>query len=280
MSETTNKSDVILIGAGIMSATLGSILKELAPEMSIKVFEKLDSPGAESSNEWNNAGTGHSALCELNYTPEKPDGTIETAKALKINEQFQESRQFWSYLVEKGLMDQPREFLIQLPHMSIVHGKENVEYLKKRYEALVDNPLFENMEFSDDPEQLKEWIPLMMKEREVSEPIAATRIDDGTDVNFGALTRKLFEHLETQGVDLRYKHSVDELEQNEDGTWEVKVRNVASGNVTFHEANFVFIGAGGGSIHLLQKTGIPGSKGVGGFPVSGEFLYHTKTRTS
>lgn len=170
-------------------------------------------------------------------------------------------------------MDQPREFLIQLPHMSIVHGKENVEYLKKRYEALVDNPLFENMEFSDDPEQLKEWIPLMMKEREVSEPIAATRIDDGTDVNFGALTRKLFEHLETQGVDLRYKHSVDELEQNEDGTWEVKVRNVASGNVTFHEANFVFIGAGGGSIHLLQKTGIPGSKGVGGFPVSGEFLY-------
>lgn len=83
MSETTNKSDVILIGAGIMSATLGSILKELAPEMSIKVFEKLDSPGAESSNEWNNAGTGHSALCELNYTPEKPDGTIETAKALK-----------------------------------------------------------------------------------------------------------------------------------------------------------------------------------------------------
>ena len=276
MSETTNKSDVILIGAGIMSATLGSILKELAPEMSIKVFEKLDSPGAESSNEWNNAGTGHSALCELNYTPEKPDGTIETAKALKINEQFQESRQFWSYLVEKGLMDQPREFLIQLPHMSIVHGKENVEYLKKRYEALVDNPLFENMEFSDDPEQLKEWIPLMMKEREVSEPIAATRIDDGTDVNFGALTRKLFEHLETQGVDLRYKHSVDELEQNEDGTWEVKVRNVASGNVTFHEANFVFIGAGGGSIHLVQKTGIPGSKGVGGFTVSGEFLYTQK----
>ena len=273
MSETNTKSDVILIGAGIMSATLGSILKELDPDMNITVFEKLDQSGEESSNEWNNAGTGHSALCELNYTPEKPDGTIDTAKAFKINEQFQVSRQFWSYLVKKGLMSHPREFLISLPHMSIVYGKENVEYLEKRYNALVDHPLFENMNYSNDPEQLKEWIPLMMKDRDVNQEIAATRIEDGTDVNFGVLTRKLFNHLENKDVKIRYKHSVDDLVQNDDGTWEVKVRNVASGNVTFHDAKFVFVGAGGGALHLIQKSGIPESRAVGGFPVSGLFLY-------
>ncbi|WP_040226335.1 malate:quinone oxidoreductase [Bhargavaea cecembensis] len=272
MSSINKKTDVILIGAGIMSATLGSMLKELAPEWEIKVFEKLAEPGVESSNEWNNAGTGHSALCELNYTPEKADGTLDITKAVKVNEQFQLSRQFWSYLVDRNLIQNPHEFIMPLPHMSFVEGRDDINFLKKRHEVLKDHPLFEGMEFSEDPEQLKQWIPLMMEGRNPDEPIAATKIDSGTDVNFGALTRILFDHLENEGVELNYRHSVDDLKQTPEGSWEVKVRDLDGNRLETHTAKFVFIGAGGGSLHLLQKTGIPESKHIGGFPVSGLFL--------
>lgn len=271
MSNLQNKTDVILIGAGIMSATLGALLKELVPEWNITVFEQLDKPGEESSNEWNNAGTGHAALCELNYTPEKPDGTIDIKKAIAINEQFHVSRQFWSYLVNSNLIKNPQDFIMPLPHMSLVHGAENVTFLKKRFEALSNSPLFQGMEFSDDPEKLKEWIPLVMQERKDNEPIAATKIDSGTDVNFGELTRILFKHLESRNVKIHYKHSVKNMRRTSNGSWEVKVKN-ESGTVENHTAKFVFLGAGGGSLHLLQKAGIPEGKGIGGFPVSGLFM--------
>ncbi|WP_186576995.1 malate:quinone oxidoreductase [Aquibacillus kalidii] len=272
MSSRQTETDVILIGAGIMSATLGSLLKELVPDWKITVFEKLEKPGEESSNEWNNAGTGHSALCELNYTVEKPDGSIDISKAIKINEQFQVSKQFWSHLVNSNLISNPRDFIMPLPHMSLVQGKENVDFLQKRFKALSKNPLFRGMEFSDDPEKLKEWIPLVMEERTSKEPIAATTIDSGTDVNFGALTRMLFSHLESHNVNLNYKHSVNNIKRTSDGLWEVKVRNIQSGTIERHTAKFVFIGGGGGSLHLLQKSGIPEGKHVGGFPVSGLFM--------
>jgi malate dehydrogenase (quinone) len=272
MSSKHTRSDVILIGAGIMSATLGALLKELAPEWEITVFERLGRPAEESSNEWNNAGTGHSSLCELNYTTEKPDGTIDISKAIKVNEEFQLSRQFWAYLVDKKLIRNPRDFITAVPHMSFVQGERDVAFLRKRYEALSKNPLFEGMEFTDDPEKLKEWIPLMMKDRVVDRPIAATRIASGTDVNFGALTRMLFEHLKNQGVDINFHHQVQDLQRSRDGLWEVKVRNLQSGEVATHAARFVFIGGGGGSLHLLQKSGIPEGKGIGGFPVSGLFM--------
>ncbi len=272
MSSIQENTDVILIGAGVMSATLGSILKELAPDWKIKVFEKLPSAGQESSNEWNNAGTGHSALCELNYTPEKADGSIDTAKAIKINEQFQVSMQFWSYLVNSNLIRNPHDFIMPIPHMSMVQGERNVSFLKKRAEALADNPLFNGMEYTDDIEKLKNWLPLVMEGRESDEPIAATKIDNGTDVNFGALTRMLFEHLERSNVEIHYKHSVKNIKRKSDGSWEVKVQDIDSGQTEFHNAKFVFIGGGGGSIHLLQKTGIPESKRIGGFPVSGLFM--------
>ncbi|MFD1706095.1 malate:quinone oxidoreductase [Siminovitchia sediminis] len=272
MSDKQTKTDVILIGAGIMSATLGSLLKELAPDWEIKVFEKLEEAGEESSNEWNNAGTGHSALCELNYTPQKPDGSIDIKKAVKINEQFQLSRQFWSYLVESDLIKDPQDFIMPLPHMSLVEGEDNVAFLKKRFEALSQNPLFKGMEFSDDPEKLKEWVPLIMEGRQVDEPIAATKIDSGTDVNFGALTRMLFDHLKRQNVEVNYKHSVEDIKRTSNGLWELKVHNMDENKVEYHTAKFVFIGAGGGSLLLLQKTGIPESKHIGGFPVSGLFL--------
>jgi malate dehydrogenase (quinone) len=271
MNNKENKTDIILIGAGIMSATLGTLLKELAPDWKITVFEKLVSAGEESSNEWNNAGTGHAALCELNYTSEKPDGTMDISKAVNINEQFQLSMQFWSYLVNSGLISNPEEFIMPLPHMSMVQGEDNVTFLKKRFEALTNNPLFQGMEFSDDPEKLMEWIPLIMQDRKSQEPMAATKIDSGTDVNFGALTRMLFDHLKGQNVDMNYKHEVEDIKRAEDGSWELKVRN-GSGKLERHKAKFVFIGGGGGSLHLLQKTGIPESKHIGGFPVSGIFL--------
>ncbi|NSL52848.1 malate:quinone oxidoreductase [Calidifontibacillus erzurumensis] len=272
MSSNQIKTDVILIGAGIMSATLGSLIKELAPDWEITVFERLEHAGEESSNEWNNAGTGHASLCELNYTVEKADGTIDISKAIKVNEEFQVSKQFWAYLVKSNLISNPQDFIMPLPHMSFVQGKENVEFLRKRFEAMSKNPLFQGMEFSDDPEVLKEWIPLMMKDRVVTEPIAATKIDCGTDVNFGALTRMLFEHLQSKNVTIKYKHNVNDIKRTSDGLWELKVQNLTNGTVERYAAKFVFIGAGGGSLHLLQKSGIPEGKHIGGFPVSGLFM--------
>ncbi|SEL79732.1 malate:quinone oxidoreductase [Paenibacillus sp. OK003] len=272
MSQGQTSTDVILIGAGIMSATLGTLLKQLAPDWNIKVFEKLASAGEESSNEWNNAGTGHSALCELNYTVERPDGSVDISKAIKVNEHFQISRQFWSYLVKSNLIRNPRDFIMPLPHLSYVHGEQNVLFLKRRFEALSKHPLFVGMEFSDDKKKLAEWIPLMMKNRTGNEPIAATKIDSGTDVNFGALTRMLMEHLKSQNVDIHYQHSVKNMKRTSNGSWELTVKDLGSGAVKRHTAKFVFIGAGGGSLHLLQKSGIPEGKHIGGFPVSGIFM--------
>ncbi|MBM4761778.1 malate:quinone oxidoreductase [Bacillus sp. B15-48] len=272
MSKRETKSDVILIGAGIMSATLGTLLKELVPNWKITAFEKLEKTAEESSNEWNNAGTGHAALCELNYTVEKPDGSVDISKAIKINEQFQSSMQFWSYLVKNKLIQNPQDFIMPLPHLSFVQGEQNVEFLKRRFEALTDIPLFQGMEFSDDPEKLKDWLPLVMEERNSIEPIAATKIDTGTDVNFGALTRMLVTHLESKNVDVNYNHCVTNITRTSDGLWELKVRNLENGVIERHTTKFVFIGGGGGSLHLLQKTGIPEGKHIGGFPVSGLFM--------
>ena len=272
MSNRVTKSDVILIGAGIMSATLGTMLKELAPDWNITVFEKLSNAGEESSNEWNNAGTGHAALCELNYTSEKPDGTIDISKAINVNEQFQVSMQFWSYLVKNKLIQNPQDFIMPLPHMSMVRGEKNVEYLRKRYETMSNNPLFKGMEFSDNPEKLKEWIPLIMEDRPANEAIAATKIDTGTDVNFGALTRILFDHLKAKDVDINYNHSVESIKRTKDGLWELKVHDKDGCKMEYHTAKFVFLGAGGGSLELLQKSGIPEGKHIGGFPISGLFM--------
>lgn len=271
MGKSATDTDVILIGAGIMSATLGTLLKELVPNWNIKVFEKLEGAGEESSNEWNNAGTGHAALCELNYTVEKPDGSIDISKAIQINEQYQLSIQFWSYLVKRKLIHNPQDFIMPLPHMSMVQGENNIVFLKKRFKALSQNPLFKGMEYTDDLNKLMEWIPLIMKNRSSKEPIAATKINSGTDVNFGALSRILFNHLKKRNVDIRYKHSVDNIKRTNDGAWDLKVRN-ASGNIEHHTAKFVFIGGGGGSLHLLQKSGIPEGRHIGGFPISGIFM--------
>lgn len=272
MDNLQKNKNIILIGAGVMSATLGAMLKELAPDWNIKVFEKLEKAGAESSNEWNNAGTGHAALCELNYTPEQADGSIDIKKASSINEQFQLSRQFWSFLVKNKRIENPQDFIMSIPHMSMVQGEDNVRFLNNRFKALSKSPLFNGMEYSDDPAKLKEWIPLIMEGRTSTEPMAATKIDYGTDVNFGALTKMLFEYLDEQQVEMNYNHAVKDIKRNSDSTWEVKVQDLENNKIEYHSADFVFIGGGGGSLPLLQKTGIPESKHIGGFPVSGLFL--------
>lgn len=272
MSSEQTKTDVILIGAGIMSATLGALLKELVPDWKITVIEKLGNAGEESSNEWNNAGTGHSALCELNYTVEKADGSIDIKKAIKVNEEFQVSKQFWSYLVGSKLIPNPRDFIVSVPHMSFVQGEKDVAFLRKRFKALSNNPLFQGMEYSEDPAKLAGWIPLMMKDRDLNKPIAATRSAAGTDVNFGALTRTLIKHLKSKNVEIKYKHQVDDIQRKSNGSWELKVRNVNNDVIKRFNAKFVFIGGGGGSLHLLQSSGIPEGKGIGGFPVSGLFM--------
>ncbi|MBV1837911.1 malate:quinone oxidoreductase [Acetobacter estunensis] len=272
-TEIRSSTDVLLIGGGVMSATLGTFLQTLQPDWTIDIFERLDDVALESSNAWNNAGTGHSALCELNYTPERADGTIDISKALNVNEQFQISRQFWSFLVRSNQIPNPREFITPIPHMSFVWGDKNVDFLRRRYEALKDHPLFSGMRYSEDPEQLRQWMPLVMKDRAPGEKLAATWIASGTDVNFGALSRLLFRALSAKpGVALHTGHEVEDIKRGENGRWNVRVKALHTGQSRTVSARFVFIGAGGAALPLLQKTGIPESRGVGGFPVSGQFL--------
>ena len=265
---------MILIGAGIMSATLGVMLKALQPDLTIEILERLDVAAAESSDAWNNAGTGHAAFCELNYTPEREDGTVETAKAIKICESFELSKQFWAHLVQNNFLNDAPHFIRQIPHMSFVWGPENVNYLRKRYDALQQNHLFEGMQYSEDPTQLAEWMPLVMENRDPGQAVAATRMDLGTDVNFGALTRAMFRRLaEMPGVRMHFAHDVRDLWRSKTlGGWKVRVENVTTGHVRDLHARFVFIGAGGGSLRLLEKSDIPESRGYGGFPVSGQWL--------
>jgi malate dehydrogenase (quinone) len=265
--------DVVLIGAGIMSATLGVMLKELQPDMTIEIFERLDVIASESSAPMNNAGTGHSAFCELNYTPQLPDGTVEIKKAIKIAEQFEISKEFWTYLLDKKYIPSPESFIRKVPHMSFVWGADNVTYLKKRQQALTKHHFFKGMEYSEDKAQIKKWIPLVMEGRDENEAVSATFMDIGTDVNFGSLTSSLIDNLKQKpGVNLSLNHDVTDIKRTREGNWLITVKDKTSGKKRKFTTKFVFVGAGGGALPLLQKSGIQESKGFGGFPVSGQWL--------
>ena len=265
--------DVLLIGGGIMSATLGVWLRELEPDWSIEMVERLDGVALESSNGWNNAGTGHSALAELNYTPEDSKGKIKIDKAIEINEAFQVTRQFLAWQVRQGVLKNPRSFINTTPHMSFVWGDENITYLKKRHEALKASPLFAGMDYSEDPEQIKKWVPLMMEGRDPKQKIAATWTPLGTDVEWGEITRQYVAALKSQPkFDLRVSTEVESIERNKDGSWRITSKNLKDGTRTAVDAKFVFIGAGGGALHLLQESGIPEADDYAGFPVGGSFL--------
>ncbi|MGY1746198.1 malate dehydrogenase (quinone) [Blastococcus sp. SYSU D00695] len=264
--------DVVLVGGGIMSATLASLLGIVAPDWSISVFESGPAVAGESSDAWNNAGTGHAALCELNYTPAGPDGRVDPTKAITINEQFQLSRQFWSHLVRQGMTGSPKDFIAPVPHISFVTGEDGRAYMRNRYAALTSHPLFEGMEYTDDPATFAEWAPLMMAGRDPAEVVAGTRAVAGTDVNFGALTRLQLTDAEARGVYVHVGQRVSDVERMDDGRWRVTVTDVDSGERRTVRTRFVFVGAGGGALPLLQKAAIPEIRGFGGFPVSGEFL--------
>ncbi|WP_420223730.1 malate dehydrogenase (quinone) [Pigmentiphaga litoralis] len=269
----TRKVDVLLIGGGIMSSTLGVLLHELEPGWSMEMVERLDKVAMESSNGWNNAGTGHSALAELNYTPQDKTGKVDISKAIEINEAFQVSRQFWSSQVNRNVLKNPRTFINSTPHMSFVWGDDDIAFLRKRYEALKASPLFAGMQYSEDPEQIKKWVPLMMEGRDPAQKIAATWTPIGTDVNFGEITRQFVGHLEsTPNFALKTSSDVKDITRNQDGTWRVEYKNLKDGQTSQTDARFVFIGAGGGALHLLQKSGIPEAKDYAGFPVGGSFL--------
>jgi malate dehydrogenase (quinone) len=272
VSEDLSKTDVVLVGAGIMSATLGALLRLLEPDWSITLIERLDGAAAESSDAWNNAGTGHSALCELNYTPQQPDGSIDITKAVRVNEQFQMTRQFWAYAVENGLVSDPRSFLNPIPHVSFVHGAANVDYLRRRHDALAGNPLFASTEYIDDKDEFARRLPLMAERRDYSDPVALNWTQEGTDVDFGSLSRQLIGYVAQRGMTTRFGHEVRDLHKESDGSWTLKLVNLRTGRTSKLKTKFVFVGAGGGALPLLQKADIKEAKGFGGFPVGGKFL--------
>ncbi|ASE83884.1 TPA: malate dehydrogenase (quinone) [Citrobacter koseri] len=268
------ETDVLLIGGGIMSATLGTYLQELEPEWSMTMVERLDGVAQESSNGWNNAGTGHSALMELNYTPKKADGSVSIEKAVDINEAFQVSRQFWAHQVQSGVLHEPHSFINTVPHMSFVWGDDNVNFLRARYTALQQSTLFRGMRYSEDHAQIKEWAPLVMEGRDPKQKVAATRTEIGTDVNYGEITRQLVASLQKKpNFALQLNTEVRGFKRNADNSWTVTVADLKNGEAEHAiKAKFVFIGAGGAALKLLQETGIPEAKDYAGFPVGGQFL--------
>ena len=265
--------DLICVGGGIMSATLALMLKLIDKNQKILILERLDRVALESSSAWNNAGTGHSAFCEMNYTPEKGDGSIDISKAIHVCTQFEKSKQFWSFLLNNNFIENPKDFIHPVPHHSWVEGENNVVFLKKRVDEMTKHILFEGMKFSSDFNKMKEWIPLMMAGRNTSEKIAATRMELGTEVNYGVLTRKYFEILEEKFDTPVYTlHEVEDIDPTKDEDWLVKIKNLETKKKMHCDAKHVFIGAGGGALPLLQKVEIKEKEGYGGFPVSGQWL--------
>jgi malate dehydrogenase (quinone) len=267
------KVDVLLVGAGVMSATLGKLLSELDSGLKVLMVERLSKVASESSHVLNNAGTGHAGNCELNYTPQEADGSIKIDKALEIGADFEVSLQFWSYLVDQGCFPDPTKFINPVWHQSFVWGKDNVAFLRQRFETMRQHQLFEEMEYSEDRAVLNAWMPLVLQGRDPQQRVAATRVKNGSDVDFGFLTRKLVRTLQkSPNFELKMSHTIETLRQRDDGRWHVRMKENATGKSHTINAGFVFIGAGGGALPLLQKSGAPEGEGYGGFPVSGQWL--------
>ena len=270
-------ADVLLVGGGVMSATLGTMLRQLDPSLNIIMVERLDHVAHESTHGWNNAGTGHAGYCELNYTPQDEAGNVSIDRAQKINSSFQMTLQFWSYLVENKIVPEPTKFINSIPHQSLVWGEKDVEFLRKRYQLLSDHHLFKDMQYSEDPKVIREWMPLAMKSRDENQPVAATRVNYGSDVDFGAITRAMINELQqSDNFELALNYNVKRIRQQQNGRWRVRIKERTGKHSALIESKFVFLGAGGGALPLLQKSKIPERKGYGGFPVSGQWLVCTK----
>lgn len=269
--------DVLLVGAGIMSATLATILSQMDSGLTIDIYERLEGAALESSEAWNNAGTGHAGFCELNYTPELADGTIDTKKARAINEEFELSQEFWTYLVKKGIVENPKAFIRQVPHISLVFGEKDVDFLKRRFLALKLSPLFSDIDYSENFSQIKSWIPLSMEGRNDKDMVAATRYTKGTDVNFGSLTKGQIDFLQKNHLaNVHFNSEVLDIKRDNDQLWLVTINDIKEKRLIRVKAKKIFIGAGGKSLNLLQKTKVPEALGLGGFPVGGMWLISDK----
>ena len=265
-----NHYDAVLVGAGIMSGTLALLLAEVLPDIKILIIEKLNSPGSESTGAFNNAGTGHAANCELNYTPIDEKGNIIIDKALSINRSFETSMSLWASLYAAGKID-IKKFLKFIPHISFVSGKQNISFLKKRYQAMVNNPEFIDMEFTSSFGQISSWASLITKDRNPLNEIAATRVERGTDINFEALTKEYLSFVsKNKNVELRHKTELIDLKKIDQKQWELELS--LNGRKISVRTPFVFLGAGGKTINYLQKSKIPEANNYGGFPVSGKWL--------
>lgn len=270
--------DVILIGSGIMSSTLGAVLKEMDPSMRIQLYECTEGLADEASNGWHNAGTGHAGLCELSYTPNYgADGEVDVDKAIEIFDMFEHSLQFWGHAVRRGIVENPKDFINPVPHLSFVYGQKQVDFLRSRHKQMSAHHFFSDMEYTEDRETIKEWAPLILEGRDPNEPVAMTKAPYGSDVNFGALAGHFIKWLGKQdGCGFATLHRVTDLTRTSDGGWEVEIKNLDTGASFKNTAKFVFIGAGGGSLPLLQKSGIAEAKGFGGFPIGGQWLVSDK----
>lgn len=270
-------ADVLLVGGGVMSTTLGMMLNQLDPSLKIIMVERLDHVAHESTHGWNNAGTGHAGYCELNYTPEGEDGSVAIDRAQAINASFEVTLQFWSYLVENDILPEPDKFINSIPHQSLVWGEKDVKFLRERYKQLSSHHLFKDMQYSEDAKVISEWMPLAMSQRDPNQPVAATRVNYGADVDFGALTRNMIKSLKkSENFELVLNYNVHRIRQQEDGNWAVRIKERTGKHSAIIDAKFVFLGAGGGALPLLQKSKIPERRGYGGFPVSGQWLVCTK----
>ena len=264
--------DVVLIGSGVMSSNLGAMLKKLKPDLKIQLYEVSDDLAQESSNAWNNAGTGHAGICELSYTPhQNADGSVDVSKVIEIFEHFEQSKLFWGYAIREGMIRDPRDFINPVPHISFVHGQKQVDFLRARYQGMSAHHFFREMEFTTDRAEIGRWAPLLVEGR-AEMPIAASKMETGTDVNFGSISRKLTHWMSEQGgCGVASSHRVVDLKRTSNG-WKLTVKDLKTKRKFTNNAKFVFIGAGGGSLPLLQKSKIAEAQGFGGFPIGGQWL--------
>ncbi|NLU84424.1 malate:quinone oxidoreductase [Rhodococcus sp. HNM0569] len=263
----TSETDILLIGGGIMSTTLAAMLALDEPTRRITLVERAGSLAAESSSAWNNAGTGHSGYCELNYMPDPEDPRGPQAVA----DLYARTRDWWSALERRGLLD-TADFLHPTPHIDLVFGNRDVEYLRRRFATLVRDPRFRDMEYTEDPDVIAQWAPLTMRGRHAPEPMAATRHRHGTDIDFGALTRTLGELVARSGGTIATSHEVRRLYRRAEGGWTVTGKNTKDGGAFRIHAAFVFVGAGGRALRLLQQGGVPEVRGYGVLPVGAGFF--------
>ena len=261
--------NVVIVGAGIMGITFATLAKELDPQLKITIIERLSGPAKSNSSVFNNAGTGHEANCELNYTPVDED-IIEVEKALAIHAQFNMAKQFWAYLVKKGIIKDPSSFIVPTKHCTLVH-EGSIDELRRRFEEMSQHHFFENMHYSEDHEEIESWIPYTMENRPRSEKMAATMIETGTDVNFESITEQMAAYLaEQEGVEFHYGTHVTRVHKNPVKQWLIETQK--GDQKTRFKADTLFVAAGGGAFPLLKLSHLPDRSRFAGFPVGGRFL--------